>query len=512
MTNESPNPNPTSSLRNLPGEIAGLVAAIVLVIELVTKQGPGPLPHTSAAIIVVIMFLGVAFWIWSKINSEKSSDFPGKSGSSSETRSCRTRLVAVINPHTAITFRLSFPYRMIGILVLLFLFVFSCNWTLGSWGYINLESHGISATVCKPSNLGSGLTVLVAHINQVSGTPSLLEERAFESIADGLIGDMEACLIQSIVSNKVQAQNLGQSVGATVVVWGRIDTVSEVYVTTVGLGDRLVFQLPSGDVLDNFNFQLDSGEQINVVAAFTVSLLLYRDNRVEEARKLLTGALSTAENEGSALDNLEPYLFLGFLFDQNASTSTPDFDEAIKAYSRAIELDPTYYRAYLNRAVAYINTDQIDKAISDYQYLINANSPFAQISRLNLAYIYKGKDDRSDAEEEFDEAIAHAPSDPNVYTSRGMAYLDWKELEKAIEDFKTARRLASQDPSRYGDLGLAQLLAGQISDAKDTYRDVCPHLTPEARDEIIRDLDQLAVDHTDLQPTLEEIKRKLDKC
>ena len=43
-----------------------------------------------------------------------------------------------------------------------------------------------------------------------------------------------------------------------------------------------------------------------------------------------------------------------------------DFKRAIDLYSKAIEIDPQHFKAYLNRGFAYDKIGETDKAIADY--------------------------------------------------------------------------------------------------------------------------------------------------
>ena len=47
-----------------------------------------------------------------------------------------------------------------------------------------------------------------------------------------------------------------------------------------------------------------------------------------------------------------------------------EYHEAIAAFTRAIELDPTFALAYSNRGRAYIELEQYEEAIADYDKAI----------------------------------------------------------------------------------------------------------------------------------------------
>src|SRR5215204_1440714 len=54
-----------------------------------------------------------------------------------------------------------------------------------------------------------------------------------------------------------------------------------------------------------------------------------------------------------------------------------DYDEAIREYTKAIELNPQFAEAYYNRGIAYSDKKEYDAAIQDYTKAIELNPRFA---------------------------------------------------------------------------------------------------------------------------------------
>ena len=86
------------------------------------------------------------------------------------------------------------------------------------------------------------------------------------------------------------------------------------------------------------------------------------------------------------------------------------WEEAIAEYSKAINLDPNYAKAYNNRGSAYSYLGDLRHAIVDY-----------------------------------DKAIALDPEKPQPYANRGLAYSALGDPDQAIADLQRALSLAS-DP------------------------------------------------------------------
>lgn len=76
----------------------------------------------------------------------------------------------------------------------------------------------------------------------------------------------------------------------------------------------------------------------------------------------------------------------------NRHLAQGQFDEAIAAYTRVIELDPEYAIAYSNRGEAYYSIGEYDEAIADYTKAIKRDSEFwLAYYRRGLAYESKGE-------------------------------------------------------------------------------------------------------------------------
>jgi tetratricopeptide (TPR) repeat protein len=75
------------------------------------------------------------------------------------------------------------------------------------------------------------------------------------------------------------------------------------------------------------------------------------------------------------------------------------YDEAIGSFSAAVELNPQYSEAYLNRGLAWAGKGDLDQAISDYT-----------------------------------QALESSPRDGQAYKNRGLAWAAKGEYDRAISD------------------------------------------------------------------------------
>jgi tetratricopeptide (TPR) repeat protein len=122
-----------------------------------------------------------------------------------------------------------------------------------------------------------------------------------------------------------------------------------------------------------------------------------------------------------------------------------DDDEArLKDYSQAIELDPTNSEAWQGRALTYMQQGEEDKAIADFQRLIDDNKENVN-ARLALAEALTNMERFKEAAEQVDEAIKMAPDEALAYTMRARLKLVEEDIKAALADLDQAIRLNPQD-------------------------------------------------------------------
>ena len=129
-------------------------------------------------------------------------------------------------------------------------------------------------------------------------------------------------------------------------------------------------------------------------------------------------------------------------------------DEALKAYSRAIELSPNNAAAYTNRGVAYGERGELDLSIKDYFSALKINPDFAEAYN-NRGYAYVEKDEIELAIKDLDKAIELQQEFPHAYNNRGYAYGKKDEIDKAIQDFNKAIELDPDFAEAYSNRGAA---------------------------------------------------------
>ena len=96
--------------------------------------------------------------------------------------------------------------------------------------------------------------------------------------------------------------------------------------------------------------------------------------------------------------------------------------------------------ALFNRALAYYHGNEKEKALKDYTRIIEINPGFEK-AYLNRGVIYGQLGDYDRAIADFSAAIRINPREPDAYFNRALAYKMKGEMEMAARDFRYAGEL-----------------------------------------------------------------------
>jgi tetratricopeptide (TPR) repeat protein len=98
-----------------------------------------------------------------------------------------------------------------------------------------------------------------------------------------------------------------------------------------------------------------------------------------------------------------------------------EYDAAIQAFNKALELNPEDANAYNNRGRAYEAKGLYDQAIEDYTRAMAINTKYTDaFNNRRAVYAKKGQSDK--AVEDYTRAIVINPRHADAYNNRGIAY------------------------------------------------------------------------------------------
>jgi tetratricopeptide (TPR) repeat protein len=180
-------------------------------------------------------------------------------------------------------------------------------------------------------------------------------------------------------------------------------------------------------------------------------------NKSEELlkeNKLLTKQLKTAKGDAKQksakaykqnINNLSATEW----FEKGCELSkSGNYTDAVKAFSRAIELNPQDAVAYYNRGVIYHMLGNTQQAINDYNKAIELNQQHADFyyNRGN-AYVELGN--YQQAINDYNNTIELNPKYEKAYYNRGIAYFNIDNRRLGIENAKMAARLGFKEAQDY---------------------------------------------------------------
>lgn len=122
-----------------------------------------------------------------------------------------------------------------------------------------------------------------------------------------------------------------------------------------------------------------------------------------------------------------------------------NYDEAIRYFKKAIDLNPSDAESYYSRGTAYFHKGQNDEAISDYTMALEINPGDAK-AYYNRGIAYCKKSQYDQAILDFSKALEINPMDAKSYYNRGITYCKKGQHNQAISDFKKALEIDPNNP------------------------------------------------------------------
>jgi len=119
-------------------------------------------------------------------------------------------------------------------------------------------------------------------------------------------------------------------------------------------------------------------------------------------------------------------------------------EEAVRLYTKAIEINPNFVQAYYNRGIAYNDIREYFKAISDFTKAIEINPDYAE-AYYNRGVAYIDMINYSQAISDFTKAIELNPNDADAYVWRGFAFDKKGNNYQACIDWKKAYQLGNKN-------------------------------------------------------------------
>jgi len=168
------------------------------------------------------------------------------------------------------------------------------------------------------------------------------------------------------------------------------------------------------------------------------------------------------------------------------------YNNAIKDFSRAIEINPNYVDALINRGSAYSKLGRFNDALMDFNHALKFEKKDPELyNRRGEIYLQNNMFDQ--AIKDFTHAVVLNPMFSDAYLNRGRAYSEKGMPEEAMEDFNQAIKADSdhafsfvdraapglhidddsgsdnEEAGKSNQQGLAELKSGKYKEAAESF-------------------------------------------
>ncbi len=131
---------------------------------------------------------------------------------------------------------------------------------------------------------------------------------------------------------------------------------------------------------------------------------------------------------------------MGYMNRGLAAYQQKQLQQALRDYSRAIELNPSHAPSYGNRAVVYLDLGKYSHALQDCEKSIQLQPQNPQAYQTQ-GLVYWNLKQYALAVKSYTHAIEQAPQSAIAYNNRGLAYHQLKQTHQAMQDFQEGCRL-----------------------------------------------------------------------
>ncbi len=167
---------------------------------------------------------------------------------------------------------------------------------------------------------------------------------------------------------------------------------------------------------------------------------------------LASGKFQDAHDLAAAILAAKPDSFDMQLVLANADASLGNTQLATDEAARAIQMAPDRQEGYLALALLQVNDQKLTEAEANFQKAVSINGRFLA-ARLLLGQFYQQQKWWLEAEEQYEAAIAAAPSNPTPRAQLARLYLAQNRKDDAERTLADAKKAIGNDPLGYRMLG-----------------------------------------------------------
>lgn len=139
-----------------------------------------------------------------------------------------------------------------------------------------------------------------------------------------------------------------------------------------------------------------------------------------------------ADNEERTNSVSENVLALKYYDEGNTAMGINDYDEAIKQYKKALDIDSNFAFCWDNLGLCYRKTNQYSKALYCYKKSLEVD-PTGGMPMQNIPIVYEYMKDYKQALNEYNNLIRRRPDDPEGYFGKARMLILLSDKEAAME-------------------------------------------------------------------------------
>jgi Flp pilus assembly protein TadD/4-amino-4-deoxy-L-arabinose transferase-like glycosyltransferase len=200
-----------------------------------------------------------------------------------------------------------------------------------------------------------------------------------------------------------------------------------------------------------------------------LGVALEENKQFDEALKVFKRALEIEP------DNHETHYDMGVVYGKQK-----DNLQALRAYMRATELNPAKASAHNNLGALYVNMKQYDKALESFK-IASDLEPINPKPHNNMSIIYLKRKEYDFALEELLLLLKYGPRNPFVHNKLGYVYFQLERYDKAEEHYKKSISIDPQNKFSNFNMGRLMLKKGNLSEAEAYVSDAL-QVAPENKD------------------------------
>ena len=189
------------------------------------------------------------------------------------------------------------------------------------------------------------------------------------------------------------------------------------------------------------------------------------------------------------------------------------FEKAIEAYDRAIELEPEYANIWYNKGISLYDLQRYEEAITAYDQAIELDPEDVRPWN-NKGFVLKTLKRYEEAIRAYDRAIAVGPEDVRPWNNKGNALKALERYEEAITAYDRAIDLEPEDATAWNNKGITLHDLKRYKEAIECFQKVIQYgedWDKELARQRIEDLKTKVKVHgySDLEETINQIEKHL---